>query len=120
MFIKKSKYQEKLQLIDGLKKMNSDKYNEIQDLQLKISDLEGQNNSLSSYFGKLQEENQKLINWIERIINDLGAYEIPEDNAIRIPIYKRKMYEETNMGDVEEVILPQVTYMLVKKIKRSK
>ena len=115
MFIKKSKYQEKLQLIDGLKKMNSDKYNEIQDLQLKISDLEGQNNSLSSYFGKLQEENQKLINWIERIINDLGAYEVAEDNAIRIPIYKRKMYEETNTGEAEDVIWPQVTYMLVKK-----
>lgn len=114
MFIKKSKYQEKLQLIDGLKKMNSDKYDKIQDLQLKISDLEGQNNSLNFYFGKMQEENQTLINWIEIIINDLGAYEVPKDNAIRVPVYKRKIYEETNMEDMKEVILPQVTYMLKK------
>lgn len=114
MFIKKSKYQEKLQLIDSLKEMNSDKYDKIQDLQLKVSDLEGQNNSLNFYFGKLQEENQKLINWIERIINDLGAYEVPEDNAIRVPIYKRKIDKETNMENVKEVILPQITYMLKK------
>lgn len=114
MFIKKSKYQEKLQLIDNLKEMNSDKYDKIQDLQLKVSDLEGQNNSLNFYFGKLQEENQKLINWIERIINDLGAYEVPKDNAIRVPVYKRKIDKEINMENIEEVILPQITYMLKK------
>lgn len=75
----------------------------------------GQVYSLNYSFNRLQEENQKLIDWIEKIINDLGAYEVAENNAIRVPFYKKRRNEKEEAGNVEEIILPQITYTITRK-----
>ncbi len=119
MFISKSKYKEKLDLIERLKEMNGEKYSKIQDLQLEISKLETKFNGLDYNFTRLQEENQKLINWIEKIINDLGAYEVSSSNAIRVPVYNRKPDKafgtENAEENIKEIVLPQIIYMVPKK-----
>ncbi len=69
-----------------------------------ISDLT-ENNKI------LAEENKKLIEWIEKIINEIGSYEVSERNCIRVPIYKNiksfgycfgKSYRN------KEIVLPQI------------
>lgn len=110
MFIK-----EKLDLIGKLKKKIFEAHDEIRNLQIDNANLQGQVYSLNYSFNRLQEENQKLIDWIEKIINDLGAYEVSENNDIRVPFYKKRRDEKDEERNVEEIILPQITYTIVKK-----
>lgn len=110
MFIK-----EKLDLIGKLKKKIFEAHDEIRNLQIDNANLQGQVYSLNYSFNRLQEENQKLIDWIEKIINDLGAYEVSKDNAIRVPVYKKRRDENDEVENVEEIILPQITYTTTKK-----
>lgn len=110
MFIK-----EKLDLIGKLKKEIFEAHDEIRNLQIDNANLQGQVYSLNYSFNRLQEENQKLIDWIEKIINDLGAYEVAKNNAIRVPFYKKVEMKKEEAGNVEEIILPQITYTITRK-----
>lgn len=118
MLISKKKYQEKLDLIEGYKKKNSEKQEKIYDLQIEKSKLENQINILENNNIALLENNHKLIDWIEKIINELGCYEVSENNKIRIPVYKneRIMFgEEDYLKGMtkKEIVLPEVVYMQI-------
>lgn len=115
MIISKKKYQEKLDLIEGYKEKNNEKQNKIYDLQIEKSSLENRINILENNNIALLENNHKLIDWIEKIINEVGCYEVRENNIIRIPVYKNEsvMFGEDNYlkgMTKKEIVLPQVVY----------
>ena len=116
MFISKKKYQEKLDLIEGYRERNNEKQNKIYDLQIEKSNLENRINILEQNNIALLDNNNKLTDWIEKIINEVGCYEVSEHNAIRIPIYKNDctIYDENSYlkgMTQKEVIIPKVVFM---------
>lgn len=66
----------------------------------------------------LLEENQKLIDWIEKILSDFGTVDVGSKERLRIPIYKvekeypYKMmdpYTETIRTSEKTIIIPEIT-----------
>ena len=73
----------------------------------------------------LMASNQNLTTWINKIINEVGIYEVNDKHSITIPIYKeprRALYG--NMDDVmkeipeflntEEIVIPQIKFVKMK------
>lgn len=116
MFISKKKYQEKLDLIEGYREKNNEKQNKIYDLEIEKSSLENKINILEQREIRLLESNQKLIDWIEKVINELGCYEVRDNNTIRIPVYKNEnvMVGKDNYlkgMTTKEIVIPRIVYM---------
>ncbi len=73
----------------------------------------------------LMKSNQKLIEWINKIINEVGIYNVEDRRTITIPIYRnpvKAMYgtsEEisNNLKDfvqTEEIIIPEIRFVRMK------
>jgi hypothetical protein len=76
-------------------------------------------NNSSNY---LMEQNEKLINWIEKIINEVGIYEVSERNSISIPIYKNPyppMYDTEFNGNRFVVERKDITIPEIRVIKQK-
>lgn len=63
---------------------------------------------------QLLEENQKLIKWIETILDTFGTVEVKERNQIQIPVYIDKSiraYDINYMGifERERITIPEIT-----------
>lgn len=59
----------------------------------------------------LIKENKILIEWIEKIIKDVGCYEVSERNLIRVPIFKNTKSFGYCFGKPyisKEIVLPQI------------
>ena len=56
----------------------------------------------------LIKENQKLIDWIEKIINEVGVKTNCKDSSINIPYYEDIHYEENRIaGNYEKDYFPK-------------
>lgn len=111
MFIRKKVYEEKLKLIDGYRKERDKAFN-------KIKELEDRLDSRIDNEGRLIAENQKLVEWIEKIINEVGCYKVDDRRTFRIPMYEMDgpAYDTEFNGDgfvVDRKIirLPEITIM---------
>lgn len=73
----------------------------------------------------LMKSNQKLIEWINKIINEVGVYNVEDRRTVTIPIYRnpvKAMYgtsEEisNNLKDfvqTEEIIIPEIRFVRMK------
>ena len=73
----------------------------------------------------LMKSNQKLIEWINKIINEVGVYNVEDRRTVTIPIYRnpvQAMYgtsEEisNNLKDfvqTEEIIIPEIRFVRMK------
>ena len=63
---------------------------------------------------KTMEENQKLINWIMKILDTVGTMEVREKSSFKIPVYENKnyrAYEQNYMGiyEKERLTIPEIT-----------
>lgn len=63
---------------------------------------------------KTMEENQKLINWIMKILDTAGTMEVREKSNFKIPVYKNKSYrayDQNYMGiyEKERITIPEIT-----------
>lgn len=109
------KYEEMQNLIEGYKKEHK-KQDKIYELEIEKSRLENKIDILENNSTAMLSEIQKLIEWIEKIINDVGCFEVPENNSIRIPIYKN-IYEKAYSNEFKEprvrkeIHLPSITFM---------
>lgn len=119
MFISKKKYKKKLDLIEGYREKSHIKQDKVYDLEIEISHLKNKMDILENNNRVLIENNNKLTDWIYKIINEIGCYEVPEYNSIRIPIYKNecKRYNEGLLKEMtrKEVVLPQICFMKMEK-----
>ena len=69
---------------------------------------------LEKISSETMEENQKLIKWIETIINTVGVMEVHEKTQIQIPVYIDKgigNYDSSYMGifEKERITIPEIT-----------
>lgn len=60
------------------------------------------------------EENQKLIKWIETILDTIGVMEVREKRQIQIPVYIKKEYEAYDRNylgifEKERITIPEIT-----------
>lgn len=63
---------------------------------------------------KTIEENQKLINWIMKILDTVGTMEVREKSSFKIPVYENKnyrAYDQNYMGiyEKERLTIPEIT-----------
>ena len=118
MFISKKKYKEIIESLKSYKEKDHKKQDKIYDLEIEKSKLENRIDILEQNNRALLNNNNKLIDWIEKIINELGCYEVSSNNDIRIPIYKNECtyYKDNHYlnGSIKkEVIIPQISFMRV-------
>ena len=97
MFIRKKVYEEKMALLDGYIQRCDRKNDEIYKLKVENNNLKELNDILQKRMDIIGEnhnivlkENEKLIEWVEKIINEVGCYKVPDGNHITIPVYKNE------------------------------
>lgn len=64
----------------------------------------------------LQDENKKLIDWVKKIIQEVGCYTVNNDNCIRIPIKEDvvKAYGYQDINDYirkEKIHIPAIHFI---------
>lgn len=69
---------------------------------------------LEKISSQTMEQNQKLIKWIETIIDTVGVMEVREKRQIQIPVYIDKgigNYDSNYMGifERERITIPEIT-----------
>ncbi len=115
MFITKKKYQEMQDLIEGYRDSRDAKQSEIYDLRLEKNHLENKIKILEQNNTALIDNNNKLTDWIEKIINEVGYYKVAEDFQMKIPIYKNECtifgMKEGKPFTQKEIVLPQICFM---------
>lgn len=97
--------------------------NEIEDVnnrlvqeRWKAKELQESINNLEKISTQTLEENQKLIEWIKKILDTFGTMEVKDSRNIQIPIYEHKTYKASEydrkvMGLFEKEIIriPSIT-----------
>lgn len=97
-------------------KLNLEQFKEAQNHRIEILD---RNNDI------LMKTNHQLTEWINKMINEVGLYEVENTQAFTIPIYKdsRKLiagrYDEMmkQMPDflnTEEIVIPEIRFVRTK------
>lgn len=69
---------------------------------------------LEKISSQTMEENQKLIKWIETIIDTVGVMEVREKRQVQIPVYIDKSiraYDSNYQGifERERITIPEIT-----------
>lgn len=82
--------------------------------------------TLDKDYNIIMTANQKLTDWINKIINEVGIYEVKDKRTITIPVYKNdrkiaayKGFDELNSKledflEQEEVIIPEIRFVRMK------
>lgn len=101
--------------------LESGRYNTIQMAELykeRMDDVIKQNDVL-------MKSNQNLIEWINKIINEVGVYNVEDRRTITIPIYRnpvKAMYGTSKeisdnlkeFVETEEIIIPEIRFVRMK------
>lgn len=94
---------------------------EIRDLRGKLSAKELILKEKRDTIERLVSENVKLLDWVQKVINDVGCYEVKENNQFRIPMIDREWEGLSSYSDFDyerkEVHLPEIT--IIKQVKRG-
>lgn len=116
------------ELEEKIEKLNKDIYS-LRESKMNLEDLKVTLNHRIEILDRnndiLMKTNHELTEWINKIINEVGLYEIENTRAITIPIYKdsRKLiagrYDEMmkRMPDflnTEEIVIPQIRFVRTK------
>ena len=97
-----------------------DQLNKVSDLNEKLNLKLQQGSFLSNT--KLLEQNNKLIDWIEKILKEVGTCRVNNRNNFVIPIYKddgsvyyrNKEYNDIYEKHEETIIIPEI---IIKKVR---
>ena len=118
MFIRKKVYEEKMDLLNGYIQRCDRKNDEIAKLKNENNNLKNRVSSLENINENLVMENKKLIDWIEKIINEVGCYTVPDGNHVTIPVYKNECepayYGQTYNPFIREsvvTIIPEIKFV---------
>lgn len=146
MFIKRKEWEDKCDSNRALIKNNEEKEQKIRELKFQLENAEKHNIQLieeiksKENIEKIQKErisdlnndndilmkaNQRLTDWINKIINEVGIYEVQDRRTITIPICKNPVKAafgniediRANMGEFmsqEEIIIPEIRFVRMK------
>lgn len=91
-------------------------------LKQRVRKLNNSNYNLHELMCYLTDENEKLIEWIQKIINDCGVMEIKENERFRIPIIRQEEIRPSIWNNqnteihTETIIIPEIRLMKSKMI----
>lgn len=108
----KKKVKEQEEIIKGYRKRCDTKENEIEKLKKEIRELKLENSNNEMY-KHLCNENTKLINWISKILDEVGTLDVDSRDRFKIPVYK-KVEEATfdmifpTIVERETIIIPEI------------
>ena len=99
-----------------------------EELKHKDSVIDIQKQSIETYKNDndiLMTANQKLTDWVNKIINEVGIYEVEDRRSVTIPICKQTHRAITgNWDDIqnkmpdflsqEEIIIPEIRFIRIK------
>lgn len=92
-------------------KQLNEKISEYQD---EVKELNERIKSLESISTRVTEENQKLIKWIENILEQFGTMEVRDRNTVTIPVYHAKellydyFIDESARVEYKTIIIPEI------------
>lgn len=74
---------------------------------------------LEKISSQTMEQNQKLIKWLETILDTIGVMEVREKTQVKIPVYKELGYGNYNsryrpMFEEERITIPEITIIKLK------
>lgn len=87
-------------MFNFLKNNRKNKKNEIEKYLQKCLENEQQINM------QLQNENQKLLEWISKIICEVGIYKVNNDIPFKIPIFRESKFDDNSI--YETLIIPTI------------
>ena len=146
MWIKKEDYERKLDHIDRLVEQNREYENKINELDFQLDQAEKHNFELNNINKNLEQvngmqkeriemldndnnillrANQQLTEWVNKIINEVGIYDVKDRRTITIPICKNPVKAMSGkFGDIsqqmpdfmaqEEIIVPEIRFIRMK------
>ena len=99
-----------------------------EELKHKDNVIDIQKKSIETYKNDnniLMISNQKLTDWVNKIINEVGIYEVKDKKSITIPIYKQNRKAIAGKWDdikdelpgflaQEEIIIPEIRFIKIK------
>lgn len=99
-----------------------------EELKHKDNVIDIQKQSIETYKNDndiLMTANQKLTDWVNKIINEVGIYEVEDRRTVTIPICKNPVKAafgniediRANMGEFmsqEEIIIPEIRFIRIK------
>lgn len=98
--------------------------NKVKSLEHTCEDKNKELAELHNMLNRLINSNTNLCDWIEKIMIDVGCYEISPNNSIRIPMYKNITNFGFDKGDSyiqTETVLPEIKiYKRGKMIHKEK
>lgn len=92
---------------------------EIENLKLELK-REGSNNiDLQKQISTLINTNQKLNNWVDKILNEVGIQELHERTGVTIPVYTEnpvRAYDNNQFNNEDflrrkEIIIPELRFI---------
>lgn len=70
------------------------------------------NNSRESYIKYLEEENKKMLEWVQKIISMEKTFQVENIHPVQIPIYRNYRDLEGRLIHTEEIIIPEIRYSI--------
>jgi len=109
MFGNKRKIQELNEALDQYRTRHHDDID-------RICKINTENDILRQRCGRLEEQNTKLINWVEKIVNQLGYYEVNSKLAIQLPVFREQITKYNSSPEArfkniiqDTIVLPEIT-----------
>lgn len=116
----RKKLKAKEEVCEGYRAKLSDRNKEIESLNKLLAEKDNSILTLRKNYDKLYNENQNLINWIQKILEVNDTQIINEKlDRITIPIYQQRItraYDDKNWEHEEEItdiIVPEIHYRII-------
>ena len=111
MLFKSKKVKELEEIVEAYRQERSKLLEQINSYKNNIKEKDRRITNLTDDNNLLLKENNKLLEWISKIINEVNVYTVNSDMKITLPIYKRT--DEIGFADGElychnEIILPEI------------
>lgn len=124
-FVKEEKIINMEKEIDLLQKEIESKYKEIVYLKSEKNDIKNTNKVLNERIRELYRSNSSLISsnnylieWVKKIMNDVGTYKVDDKKKITIPTYTREERPySANMEDVDSGYIRPVKDITIPEIR---
>ena len=123
-FVKEEKIVNMEKEIERLQKEIESKNKEIVYLKSEKNDVKNTNKTLNDRIRELYQSNSSLISsnnylieWVKKIMSEVGTYKVDDKKKITIPTYTRERPYSTNVEDVDSGYIRPVKDITIPEIR---